>query len=140
MKSYRDRGGARRSEAERMPEPEKRMYSGRQRSQAVQNWMEKSPPVTRMEDLAGQGAGAEVPLIWPTEQPGIRTEAEVQPGLEPGAAGPPILPMDNPWADGAANDLWEELQDKIMMDTELLPSEAEPRRKPKRVDYLDHED
>ena len=65
---------------------------------------------------------------------------EVQPGLELGAAGPPILPMDNPWADRAADDLWEELQDEIMIDTELPPSEAEPRRKPKRVDYLDHED
>ena len=130
----------RRSEAERIPEPEKRTYSGRQRSQAVQDWMEKSPLVTRMEDLAGPGVGAEVPPIWPTEQPGIRTEAEVQPGLELRAAGPQTLPMDNPWADRAADDIWEELQDEIMIDTELPPSEAEPRRKPKRVDYLDHED
>ena len=53
----------RRSEAERIPEPEKRTYSGRQRSQAVRDWMEKSPPVTRMEDLAGPGVGAEIPPI-----------------------------------------------------------------------------
>ena len=94
----------RRSEAERIPEPEKRTYSGRQRSQAFQDWMKKSPLVTRMEDLARPGVGAEVPPIWPTEQPWIRTEAEVQPGPEFRVAVPLRLPTEHPWINRAADE------------------------------------
>ena len=89
--------------------------------------MEKSPPVTRVKAPAGPEIGAEVPPIWPTEQPWIRTEAEVQPGPELRAAEPPMLPMEHPWVDRAADEFWEELQDEVMTDAEPPSSEAEAK-------------
>ena len=36
-------------------------------------------------------------------------------------------------------EFWEQLQDKVMMDTEHAMIEAEQRRRPMRNNYLDHE-
>ena len=112
----------RRSEAEKTPELERRADNGPQRSQVVQDWMEKSPPATRAEAPADPEVGAGAPPVWPMEQPWVRTEMEVQLGPEFRVAAPPMLPMEHPWVDRAADDFWEELQDKVMIDAE--PSQA----------------
>ena len=77
--------------------------------------------MTRVEAPAGQEVGAGVPLVWPTEQPWIRAGAEVQPRMGFRVATPPMLPLEQPWINRAADEFWEELQDKVLMDAEPPP-------------------
>ena len=54
----------------------------------------------------------------------------------------PVLPED-PWTERTADALWDQLQDEVLheaMETESVEAEAERRTKPKRQDFMDHED
>ena len=54
----------------------------------------------------------------------------------------PVLPED-PWTERTADAFWDQLQDEMLhkaMETESVEVEAEKRPKPRRQDFLDHED
>merc|ERR1711951_313664 len=54
---------------------------------------------------------------------------------------PPVLLMEHPWVTRTAEDYWNQLEDEVTMEAEPNEErEAEPRRRPKRDDYMDHKD
>ena len=108
-----------------MPEPEVKMECGLQRSQVVWNWLERSSPATRVEASVRPDFWAGAPPMLPMEHPWIGTRAEAQTRLKSRVIAPPVLPMEDPWTSRADDEFWEELQDKVLMDTGPDLSEVE---------------
>merc|ERR1711989_54396 len=115
----------RRSEAERAPEPVTEILNGTESHVRVLDWLEKALP---------EAAG-------PEAQENERREVEAEAEAEMEAEAPPVLLTGHPWVTRTAEDFWNQLQDEVMVEAESDGEhEAEPRRKPRRDDYMDHED
>merc|ERR1711951_347729 len=113
------------SEAERAPEPVTEILNGTESHVRVLDWLEKALP---------EAAG-------PEAQENERREVEAEAEAEMEAEAPPVLLTEHPWGARTAEDFWNQLEDEVMVEAESDGErEAEPRRKPRRDDYMDHED
>ena len=104
----------------------------------VAEMMNKTEPHVRVLNLLKNALpGNKEPESWRERQNMPEAEAEA----EPRVIAPPVLQTEHPWVNRTAEEFWNKLQDEVLMDTASDGSyEAEPKRKPKRDDFIDHED